>query len=63
MNVKTIGISIISISFIVLFFNCSKDVKTQKSEVVKVVEDLKIIGYVAADPTTITSKSIYFSFK
>ena len=62
MNVKTIGISIISISFIVLFFNCSKDVKTQKSEVVKVVEDLKIIGYVAGyedfDPALVDVKKL-----
>ena len=35
--------SIISIGLALLFFNCSKEVKTQK----KPIEDLKIIGYVA----------------
>ena len=61
MYVKTIGMSIksiFSISFIVLFFNCSEEVKTQK----KSVEDLKIIGYVAGyedfDPAQVDAKKL-----
>ena len=50
--------SVACICFMMLFFNCSKEVKTQNSS----VEDLKIIGYVAGyekyDPALVDAKKL-----
>ena len=61
MNSKNICISIkafISICFVLLFFSCSEETKTEKDS----VEDLKIIGYVAGyedyDPALVDAKKL-----